>query len=106
MKTVKIFLDTDVIIDLLTERAPYFASTAKLFMHIQDNRILGFTSPVVFANLSYILSKRFNRQTSSSLLRKLNILVKVLTIDQKIIALALSSEFADFRGCHTVLHRH
>ena len=89
-------MDTDVLIDLLTERSPYFASAAKLFMHIQDKRILAFISPVVIATLSYILSKRFNRQRSISLLRKLNILVEVLAIDQKIIDLALSSEFSDF----------
>ena len=95
MNSRKIFLDTDVIIDLLTERAPHFIGAAKLFLYIQNREILAFTSPVVFANLSYLLSKRFDKHRSVDLLRKLNTLVKILAVDQKIIEMALASDFTD-----------
>ena len=96
MNGQKIFLDTDVIIDLLTEREPHFTGTVKLFLHIQNKKALAFTSPVVFANLSNLLRKRIGKDDTVNLLRKLNTMVKILTVNQKVIEMALASDFTDF----------
>lgn len=54
MKKEKVFLDTDVILDLLTEREPHFEAAVELFLHIQDKTIRAYTSPVIIANIFYI----------------------------------------------------
>jgi len=58
MKKEKIFLDSDVILDLLTEREPHFEPAFALFLRIQNNTIEAYTSPVVFANIFYILNRK------------------------------------------------
>jgi len=96
MKKDKVFLDTDVILDLLTEREPHFKPAVELFLKIQDKTIMAYTSPVAIANIFYILNKHFDRKKAMQSLVKLKSLVKVLNCDDRVIELALSSDFTDF----------
>lgn len=54
---MKLFVDTDIILDLLAEREPHYIHSAKLFTLIDQQKIAAFTSPLVFANLHYLLKK-------------------------------------------------
>ncbi len=92
----KNFLGSDVILDLLTEREPHFEPAFALFLRIQNNTIEAYTSPVVFANIFYILNKYFDKAKAIRSLLKLKSLVKVLDCGDRIIELALSSDFTDF----------
>jgi predicted nucleic acid-binding protein len=96
MKKDKVFLDTDVILDLLTEREPHFEAAVELFLQIQDKTILAYTSPVIIANIFYILNRHFDRKKATQSLIKLKSLVKVLNCGDRVIELALSSDFKDF----------
>ena len=96
MKKDKVFLDTDVILDLLTEREPHFEPAVKLFLKIQDKTISAYTSPVAIANIFYILNRHFDRKKAIQSLIKIKSLVKVINCGDRIIELALSSEFNDF----------
>ena len=92
----RVFVDTDVILDLLLAREPFFPAAADLFLLIQEGRIEGFTSPVVFANLFYILRQGMPAPEAVTTLRKLRLLLGVLSVDEKTIDRGLSSSFADF----------
>jgi predicted nucleic acid-binding protein len=96
MKKDKVFLDTDVILDLLTEREPHFKAVIELFLQIQDKTILAYTSPVIIANIFYILNKHFERKKAIQSLIKIKSLVKVLNCGDHVIELALLSDFKDF----------
>ena len=92
----KLFIDTDIILDVLAKREPFFIPAARLFALIDEKRIKAFTTPVVFSNLFYILSKFKSRNFAHSSLRKLRLLLNIIQIDERIIDLALNSEFKDF----------
>src|SRR6476660_2936370 len=94
--TARVFLDTDVILDLLLRREPFFAAAADLFLAVQDGRIEGCVSPLIFSNLFYILRQQRSATESLAALRKLKLLVRVLPVDEKILDLALASSFKDF----------
>ena len=96
MKKDKVFLDSDVILDLLTEREPHFRASLDLFLLIQEKKILAHTSPVVIANIFYILNRHFSREKAISSLIKVKSLIKVLSCGDDEIELALSSGFKDF----------
>ena len=96
MNKDKVFLDSDVILDLLTERNPHFESAVELFLMIQSQKISAFTSPIVIANIFYILSRHFNKEKALRSLIKIKTLVKVLNCGDDEIELALSSDFKDF----------
>ncbi|MGA1844590.1 MAG: type II toxin-antitoxin system VapC family toxin [bacterium] len=91
-----IYIDSDIILDLLGKREPFFPHAAKLFSLVDSGEITAYVSPLIFSNIYYILRKLLSKEKAIKGLHKLKLLVKVLPIDDKIIELALVSEFNDF----------
>ncbi len=94
---LKLFIDSDIILDLLAKREPYYPYAAKLFTLIDRDEVKAYTSPIVIANIYYILRKLIPKENTLTNLRKLKSLVKILNVDEKIIDLALNSNFKDFQ---------
>jgi predicted nucleic acid-binding protein len=92
----KIFIDSDIILDLFARREPHFIHSSKLFTLIDKGEVTAFTSPLIFANLHYLLKKFSSNSSALKNLRKLITLVKVLSIDEKVIEQSLNSDFSDF----------
>ncbi len=92
----KIFIDCDIILDLLTTRKPHYRHAAQLFSLIETGKIKGYVSPLVFANVHYVLRKFGSNHKAIISLNKLNMLVDIIPIDKKVINLALTSTFKDF----------
>lgn len=92
----KLFLDTNIILDLLTQRAPHFAESLQLFLYIQEGRAVAYASTMSFATLFYILRKAHAKSEAIKLLQKLHTLVKGLPTSDHVIERALSSDFKDF----------
>jgi len=93
----KIFVDTDVVIDLLAKRQPFYDDAARLFSLADKGKIEINVSSLTFANTNYILSKILTSSKSREILLKFKILVEVLPLNEKIIDLSLSDKsFSDF----------
>lgn len=92
----RLYIDTDIILDLLMERNPHYVYSAKLFSLIEQGKIEGYVSSLIFSNLFYIIRKLRSNQKAIESLKKLKLLLKVLAVDEKIIELALNSNFKDF----------
>ncbi len=92
----KIFIDTDICFDLLSARKPFYASAAKVFSLAEENKIILYISANSFATLDYLLNRMFNSYQTRAILVRLKMLVKVLAVNDKIIELALTSDFSDF----------
>ena len=93
---IKAFIDSDVILDLLAKREPHYIHAAKLFTLIDRREIRAYTSPLVFANLHYLLKKLTSNSSALKSLRKLKTFVDISQIDERIIEQSLNSEFSDF----------
>ena len=94
--TKNIFIDADVILDLLCRRQPFYRSAASLFTLADNGTVQLFSSPVIMANIFYILRKIMGVSKAREILRKLRVLVNIVPIDEKIVDLALNSNFTDF----------
>lgn len=92
----KLFIDSDIILDVFAKREPFYYHSAGLLTRIEKKKVLGYTSPLVFANIYYILRKLKSKDVALLSLRKLRIVVGVFPIDEKHIDQALNSEFSDF----------
>jgi predicted nucleic acid-binding protein len=92
----KVFVDTDIILDLLSNREPFYIHSANLFSAADKNEIKIYVSSLSFTNLNYILSKQFSAEQAKKKLLKFKTLVTVLPVSDKIVELALSSDFKDF----------
>ena len=92
----KVFIDSDIILDLLCRREPFYEYAAEVFTLGDNGKLELLTTSVVFANVFYILRKVLGIEKAKELLRKLRILVGVVPVGEKIIDLALNSRFSDF----------
>ncbi len=92
----KVFVDSDIILDLLAKREPHYFHAAKLFTLIDQQKVKGYTSPIIFANLHYLLRKNSSNSAALKSLRKLKTLINILSVDERIIEQSLNSEFTDF----------
>ena len=88
----KVFVDTDVILDLLMERDPFHKAAVKIFRQIELKKIEGYTSPLVIANLHYILSRIYNKKKSIGLLSDLLKIMIVTKIDAETIKLVFNNK--------------
>ena len=92
---IKLFIDSDIILDLLIKRNEY-QSSAKLFTIIENKELKGCTSPIVFANVHYIMTKYGGKEKSILNLRILRKFLSILTLDEEILDEALYAEAPDF----------
>jgi predicted nucleic acid-binding protein len=92
----KLFLDTNIILDLLANRMPFYTEAAELFSLADKKKIKLSISSLCLADTHYILSKQNPDLEVRKILRKFKVLVNVLPLDDKIADLALNSEFRDF----------
>ncbi len=92
----RIFVDTDILLDLLAEREPFYEFSACLFSQADRNSIEIVVSSLSFGTLNYLLSKIYSAEQARMKLLKFKTLVKVLAVSDKIVELALSSDFKDF----------
>jgi len=93
----KLFVDTNIVIDLLARREPYYRESAALFSLADRKKTEISVSSLTMANTSYVLSRQLTTKKVKEILRKLRLVVNVLPLDDKIIGLALNDEtFSDF----------
>ena len=91
-----VFFDSDVLIDVFAKRMPFFDHSATLLSLAETGKFLGYTSPIVIANVYYVLQKFGGKLLSKSNVRKIRQILKIVDMNEKTVDMAIESEFLDF----------
>jgi predicted nucleic acid-binding protein len=91
-----VFVDTNIVIDLLAKREPFYKDAQDLFTLSDRKEIQLHISSLTFANAYYSIIKHHKDVDARKYLAKFKVLVNILSLDDKAIELALASEFTDF----------
>jgi len=92
----KIFIDSDIILDVLAKREHFYEFAAEIFDIGYEKKLDLYTNAVVLANLFYLLRKKYGTEKSKAQLKKLRLILNVVPIDGKTVDYALDSKFRDF----------
>ena len=93
----KLFLDTNIVLDLLSRRQPFYDSAARLFSLADNGVVKVSVSALTIANTHYILSKQKTEEDAKEILRKFRLIVEIVSLSDKIIDMALNNKvFKDF----------
>ena len=92
----KVFVDTDVCIDLLSGRKPFNKVAEILFSLADLGKIKIYVSSTSFANIDYVLRSQYPTAYSRQIIGTFKTIVHVLPVDSKTIDLAIASDFNDF----------
>lgn len=91
----KIFVDANIVMDLLEKRDEFYLEAQELFTLSDKNNANLYVSSLTLANVHFLLFKHLKME-ARKVLAKFKVLVEVLAVDDKIIDLALTSNFKDF----------
>ncbi|MFK7899637.1 MAG: type II toxin-antitoxin system VapC family toxin [Cyclobacteriaceae bacterium] len=92
----RIFIDTNVMLDFLGEREPFYDPIAKIATLGEKGSVNLVVSPISFATVNYFLSKFENSKTAREKLRKFKIISEICSLDEHTIEKGLNSSFKDF----------
>ena len=93
---MKIFLDTNIILDIALKRQPYSGAAAKILKVSDFNHFHLFISASMATDVFYVIRKIKGKAISLTFLKDLLDTIDVCKVDKSILLLALESDFADF----------
>jgi predicted nucleic acid-binding protein len=93
-----VFLDTNVILDLFIEREPHHEIALRFFSYLERNAstVWSCTSPVVIANVSYLLGRAKSERYAVRKLAWLRRIVRVVPMSEDDVDHAIGSPGDDF----------
>jgi len=92
----KLFLDTNVVMDLLGEREQFYDSVAKIASLADKGKIQLIVSALTYSTVYYLLSRFEDREVVKEKIRKFKVIAETSDLTDKIINKGLSSKFRDF----------
>lgn len=92
----RVFLDTNVVFDLLGERDPYYYAAAKIATLADNGRIELFVSALTYSTVYYLLSRFEDKEQVKEKIRKFKLIAQTSDLTDKIIDKGLISKFNDF----------
>ncbi|SEO92854.1 Predicted nucleic acid-binding protein, contains PIN domain [Mucilaginibacter gossypiicola] len=92
----RLFLDSDVLLDMFLKREPFFFHTQILLIECIKENIELRTSSLVIANIVYVLRKQVGILKAKENLKNLFNSAKVLPFEFDAIETAISSDITDF----------
>ena len=91
-----VFVDTNVLLDVLGKREPFFDDAAALWTLVERRLIEGVISAVSVTNIYYIVRRLESRAVALKSLRKIRRIFRVAACDESVIDRALQSDLKDF----------
>jgi len=93
---MRLFIDTNIMLDLLGERIPFYDSIAKIATLSDKGEVYLIVSALSYSTVFYLLSKYESKDKVMEKLRKFKIISEVAGVDETIIEKGLNSTFTDF----------
>ncbi len=92
----RLFIDTNIVLDLLARRDPFYLPAAKLATLADYKKVELVTSPLTVATVNYLLTKYENARSAKEKIGKFLSLCQVCTMDEQTVEKAMHLEFSDF----------
>jgi predicted nucleic acid-binding protein len=91
-----IFLDTNIIVDLIADRPPFSKYAIELFSMAEDKKVKLFTSSHSLATTHYLLKKYIEEKALREILHNLLEYITIIPVDVDILKKSLNSKHKDF----------
>lgn len=92
----KVFLDTNIILDVMTQRKPFNVPANTIMKMGIEGKILLCATPLTFANCTYILRSSYKLANSINIIKAYKQYIYALTMDDEQCCNALNSDMPDF----------
>jgi predicted nucleic acid-binding protein len=93
---VKVLFDTNVVLDVLLNRAPFRDIAAQLVARVERKELVGVLGATTLTTLYYLVAKASGKKAARSAVRDLINLFEIAAVDRQVLARALESPIKDF----------
>lgn len=93
---MKVFCDTNVVLDVLTQREPFYADSARVWTLAGGGEIQGLVSVASFTNVFYIVRRFANRRAAQKAIQLLRATFVPVALDGQMLNQAIDAGFSDF----------
>lgn len=93
---MRLFVDTNLILDVIAERDPFYASAARIWSMCETGVCEGFVSAISFNNVFYIVRRARNADVARKALVLMRDVFKSVAPDEQILNQAIDSDIRDF----------
>ena len=93
---MKVLFDTNIILDVLLVRDPFFSLSANLSDAVENKDIDGYLCATTLTTIDYLVTKFQNKTVAKQAISKLLLLYSIAEVNQSILNLANNSDFSDF----------
>ena len=99
----KVFLDTNVIIDLIADRKPFSKQAIEIFSYGENKKLKLFTSSHSIATTHYLMKKYMDEKRLREVLLSLLDYLTIIAVDVDILKKSLRSNHKDFEDAIQIL---
>ena len=92
----KVLIGTDVILDFFFDREPFSEYATQVLNLCEEQKIIGYTTPVIISNVYYLLRKFSKHEIIIEKIKQLLTIIDVTEIGKTTVLNALDSNFKDF----------
>ena len=93
---MKVFLDTNLLLDVLAQRLPFYKASAQIWSLAESNQLEAFISAISFNNVYYVVRKREGKRKARNSISLLRDVFSIAPVDTRIIHQAIDSVMDDF----------
>ena len=91
----RLFLDTNIVVDVLERREPFCSDAVRLFTMAYNKQVQLIVSPITYSTASFLLRKH-GSEGVKNLLANFRQLSRVATTNERTVDDSLASKFSDF----------
>ncbi len=92
----KVFLDTNILVDLIADRKPYSKFAIEIFNKAEEKKLKIYTSSHSIATTHYLLKKYLDEKELRTVLFNLLDYINVISVDIDVLKKGLRSKHKDF----------
>lgn len=93
---MNVFVDTNVLLDVVLERQPYVADALAIWDMVEEGRVRSSVSAISFNNADYLVRKISGMPRSRAIMGTMLVIFEVVPLDRTILEQSVRSSIVDF----------
>lgn len=93
---MKVLFDTNILLDILLNRAPHVAASAQAMAHVENSVITGVICAHTVTTIFYFVEKSLGKDVARTHLTRLLSLFEVAAVNRPVLTAALVLDFDDY----------
>lgn len=93
---MKVFVDTNVLMDVLLDREPFVGDSQQVWLLAERGKLQGLVSALSFPNIYFVLRKLSGSERAARTMSMLRDVFRPVMCDEQILNQAIDADFKDF----------